>query len=89
MAANFDKRFTMDVGHQYYMIMLRVSKSSEVICSVKNSCALGQFFAGPTFLVPEFRASGSTAAEGPTLGGGHSLLHYPFIGLERSPILIA
>ena len=31
------------------MIMLRVSNSNEVICSVKTACALGQFFAGPMF----------------------------------------
>jgi len=42
----------MDVGNQDSMIMLRVSKRSEVICSVKKSCALGQFFDGPIFLVP-------------------------------------
>jgi len=44
----------MDVDYQDYMIMLRVSNSSAMICSVKTSCALSQFFAGPTFLVPGY-----------------------------------
>ena len=44
----------MDVDYQDYMMMLRVSYSNEeMICSVKTSCAPGQFFAGPICLVPK------------------------------------